>query len=169
MLGPNDVDDVRALALARRAGAAAEVLRAAAELELRLIARLPPIEDAALAALREATASLDAVAPGPRDVFVVRPLPRRGRAFGRKIYVGAPGVAGADATHLAWQVMHEATIEELVSERAPTSHAEIERRALVRLRSRARARGLADAHGRWFATLDLSGLGPIPDVEDAPE
>ena len=171
-LGQDDVDDVRALALAQRAGPAGEVLRAATELELRHVARLSPIDDAAVADLRAAIEAVEIAAPPatPIDVSLVRPLARRGRAFSGTIYTGVPGIAGAEAEHLAWQVLHEACVMDAQRVLGPrVGFVDVERHALGALRSRARAAGLADAHGRWLATLDLSGLGSIPDVENGPE
>lgn len=167
-LSPDDVDDVRALALARKSGAASEVLRAAAELELRHVASLEPIADSSLVEVR---AAVEAIAPAaPKDaalsIALVRPLPRRGRVFGGKIYVGAPNVAGGEASHVAWQILHEASVVEATRVLGSAAFVEVERRAIGVLRSRARAAGLAASHDRWLATLDLGGLGAIPDVED---
>jgi len=170
-LEQHDVDDVSALALALRAGPAAEVLRAATELELRHVAALAPVEDAAIAELAAAVEAIAIAAPhAALRVELVRPLARRGRAFGETIYTGAPGVAGAEAEHLAWQLLHEAWVVD--AHRALGSQAafaDVERQALGALRSRARAAGLAAAHGRWLATLDLSELGSIPDIEHGTE
>ncbi len=170
-LSPDDVDDVRALALAQKAGAPAEVLRAAAELELARVAALEPISDATIGELRAAVESIAAAAPKeiPLHVHLVRPLARRGRAFSGRIYAGAPGVAGAEAEHVAWQILHEASVIEAMHVLGSTVFVDVERRAIGALRSRARAAGLGGAHARWLATLDLGALGSIPDVEDGAE
>jgi hypothetical protein len=181
-LGDHDVADPKALALARAAGPAVEVLRAAAELELPLLASLAPVRTSSMERGAERNVLVDALedvasaAPGLSGarVALARPLPRRGRAWRGAILVGAPGVAGAEVSHVAWQAAHEATVLEV--ERSASwltqqvAHARsfeaVERTALGLLRSRARRVGLADAHGRWLATLDLRALGPIPDVDD---
>ncbi|MBS2015700.1 MAG: hypothetical protein JST00_22620 [Deltaproteobacteria bacterium] len=161
-LGPGDVDDTTALALARSAGPCAEILRAAAELEVTLVAKLAPVAEAALDELRIAIEAIVVAAPPGEAlaVTVARPLVRRGRAFGRTIVTGAPGIAGATAEHLAWQVLHEASVR--AAHRAlgrEASFEGIERRALDDLSARARAAGLGVAHARWLATLDLGDGG----------
>lgn len=176
------VVDPRALALARTAGAGAEILRAAAELELpHLASRCDEAGWAApsRAALGAALAAITPAAPGlaTMTIEIARPLVRRGRAFGGRIVVGAPGVASAEAEHLAWQAAHEATVSEIGASTA--GFVETERRALALLRSRARRAGLSEGHARWLATLDLRGvpgeraqprtLGPIPDEDDGAE
>jgi hypothetical protein len=152
-----------ALSLALSAGPGAEVLRAAAELELDAIEALgaPPDDRAAIA---RALAAVAAAAPylARCDVRLARPLPVRGRAFGRAIVVGFPRIAGAEADFVAWQAAHEATVLEI----GPGAFEDVERRAIATLRSRARRAGLGDAHARWLAGIDLSALGPIPDVDD---
>ena len=182
-LGAGDVADPKALALARVAGPAVEVLRAAAELELPLLASLAPIRSSIFERGAERNSLVDALvdvasaAPAltTSRVELARPLPRRGRAWRGAILVGAPGIAGAEVSHVAWQAAHEATVLEV--ERSASwltqqgAHARsfeaVERTALGLLRSRARRVGLADAHGRWLATLDLRALGAIPEVDDA--
>lgn len=170
-LSPDDVDDVRALALAQKAGPPAEVLRAAAELELARVAALDPVPDGTLAEVRAAIDAIADAAPKgvPFAVHLVRPLARRGRAFSGRIYAGVPGVAGAEAAHVAWQILHEASVIEAARVLRSTAFVDVERRAIGVLRSRARAAGLSDAHARWLATLDLGALGSIPDVEDGAE
>ncbi len=165
-LGDADVRSPLALRLAREALGAAEILRAAAELELPLVGALPPIDTHAVA--------LDAVlAAAPElarcDVFLARPLGLRGRVLERAVLVGAPGHAGADAEHVAWQAAHEATVAEVVAAGSAKTHDDVERTAIALLRARARAAGLGDAHARWLGRLDLSALGPIPDVPHGTE
>ena len=139
----------------------AGVLRSAAELEVPLLAKTPrgACSVDALGALGAATI----VAPElvQYEVLLCRALPFRGRVLDGQIVIGAPPVAGATAAHIGWQAAHEAIVASLTGE-----HAEVERRAIVRLRSRARAAGLGREHGRWLATLDLRTLGPIPDIDD---
>jgi hypothetical protein len=152
-------------------------LRAAAELELPRLEALEAAPTAAAGrALADALAETARAAPWlPRvELARVRALPRRGRVHDALIFVGAPGVAGAELEHVAWQAAHEATVVEV--ERSPRGLAgpsatfeAVERTALGLLRSRARRAGLADAHARWLATLDLAALGAIPDVADGAE
>jgi hypothetical protein len=174
-LGAADVADATALATARSVGPAAEILRAAAELELPLLTAMRASCIDAVA-LDIELAEVSAAAPELARVTVAlaRPLPRRGRAWRGSIYVGTPGVAGAELAHVAWQAAHEATVLEVERSatwlaRQASSYAAVERTALGLLRSRARRVGLADAHGRWLTTLDLRALGPIPDVDDGTE
>jgi len=168
-LGPAEVDDPGALSVLCALGPAAEVLRAAAELELPRLATLEPLAidaGAWLSALDDVTAAAPELARC--GVFLARPLARRGRVRTTCIVVGVPGVAGAELEHLAWQAAHEATIGEVLRAPAMSSRSfeDLERAALGLLRARARRAGRADAHGRWLATLDLRALGPIPDVDD---
>ena len=150
---------------------ALEILRASAELELPRLESLPPISPAP--SLAPALALLLPVAPALAScpIALTRPLPRRGRLHNATIHVGAPGTAGADIDHVAWQAAHEATVHEVLAatRAAPLGHADLERRALGLLRGRARRHGLDAAHARWLASLDLRALGAIPDVDDGPE
>jgi len=160
------VASIHALAVARSAGPVAEVLRAAAELELPLLDRIAGVSAAQLAGIG---AELDAVIPAapalPRfEVAAARPLGLRGRTLGASIVVGVPGLGCPDAEHAAWQAAHEATVAELAT-LGGDGFLRLERRAIGLLRSRARAAGLDAAHARWLARLDLSALGPIPDVD----
>lgn len=169
-LGVDDVRSPSALALAREVGGPAELLRAAAELELPLVARLPRLE-ANDEALARALARVTEAAPelARLDVALARPLGLRGRLFERQIVVGAPRHAGADAEHVAWQAAHEATVAEVVMRALAKGHDDVERHAIALLRARARACGLGDDHARWLGRLDLSALGSIPDVAHGPE
>ncbi len=145
-------EDVRAAAGKELFDPATEVLRAAAELELEAIAAwsFEPGEIPDLA-----------LAPTTCTIQAVRPLPRRGRAMDDRIFVGAPGIAGADPWHVAFQAAHEAIV--LVT---PGDFVTRERNALALLRARARAAGLATEHAAWLATMNLDALGPIPDEAD---
>jgi len=177
-LGEQDVADVNALAMACAAGPAVEVLRAAAELELPLLASLGsarPVPERGNERHGLADALNDVANAAPEltraHVALARPLPRRGRAWCGAILVGMPGIAGAEVSHVAWQAAHEATVLEVERSaswlaRQSLSFECVERTALGLLRSRARRVGLADEHGRWFASLDLRALGAIPDVDD---
>jgi hypothetical protein len=116
---------------------AAEVLRAAAELELERVEALAPLDfslDDALAAVLPAARGLATF-----EIGVVRALGVRGRVHGGSILVGPDG-------HPGWQAAHEATVAETGSETV----------ALLLLGERAAAAGLAEAHARWLSTLDLS-------------
>ena len=163
-------DEVRrptALRLAREVALVSEILRAAAELELPVLARAP-IPDARDEALERELARVRAAAPA-LDAFAIAlapPLGLRGRVLEDEIVVGRPGFAGADAEHVAWQAAHEATVAEIVARGDPSRHDDVERAAIALLRSRARASGLAVEHARWLSRMDLSALGAIPDVPD---
>lgn len=165
-LGADDVLSMEALRVALRAGPPVEVLRAAAELEADRVEQLlkQPFDGADL---ERALAEVTRAAPGLARLRVelVGALPRRGRAWGEVIFVGIPGVAGAEAWHVAWQAAHEATTLEAHAHGARGYEA-VERFAIRTLRSRARAEGLAEGYARWLATLDLSGLGPVADEDD---
>ena len=130
---------------------AVEVLRAAAELELPLVARLPPV-DVDLAALALALGEVARAAPllPCCAVGVSRALRRRGRVMGREIWVGE-----APVEHSAWQAAHEATVAEVV-ERARsagegTDHDRVERAAIALLARRAVEAGLTQGHRAWLA------------------
>lgn len=173
-LAPESVRSERALAIACAAGPGAELLRAAAELELPRLGALPAVHRESLGALERELARVSAACPtlDQNAIDVVRALPRRGRVLDGRIFVGVPGFAGADAEHLAWQAAHEATVGEIVRESAPLPFTELERAALLRLASRARSAGLGASHRLWLSTLDLRGFGAVGDeadrTEDAP-
>jgi hypothetical protein len=154
---PEEAADAAALGIARSAAETAEVLRAAAELEAP---RLPAIHAAREDAVEAALVRVTAAAPMLRRCIVALTpaLGLRGRVHGERIFVGIPGIAEARVDHDAWQAAHEATVRETRDEL----------QALALLRSRARRAGLGDEHGVWLAHLDLSALGPIPDVADGP-
>lgn len=159
-----DHEDARAIAI--HAGPIAEVLRAAAELELPLLGalRLPASHVPPPGAITAAAPALARCA-----IAHVPALGLRGRVLDRRVFVGVPGLAGATAEHVAWQAAHEATVEEVSTSDAGRRlpFLELERRALGLMQSRARRAGLAAEHARWLAHLDLRELGPIADVEDA--
>lgn len=163
-LTAEEVTDAEALRSANACGAPAEIVRAATELELDVVASLPATanDDDAIARAFERIGPL---APELSRFTVqrVRALGVRGRAYRRTILVGTPGIAGADAEHIAWQAAHEAIV---ASVPPPRSFVDVERTAIATLRSRARAANLGDDHARWLGHFDLSGLGPIPDVPD---
>lgn len=163
-LGPDDVADADALRAGIACGAPAEILRAATELELdRVVSLSAPTSDEA--ALDRAFARIAPLAPelARFEVKTVRALGVRGRAYRTVILVGAPGIAGAEAEHVAWQAAHEAIVASVAP---PRSFVEVERHAIATLRSRARAAGLGDDHARWLGRFDLSAIGSIPDVPD---
>jgi hypothetical protein len=162
-LADKDVVDPMALRAARAAGPAAEVLRAAAELELPRIAALAPPEVDRVAVSRE-LAIVARVAPRLSScrIALARALGLRGRVLGSSIVVGAPGaVPGGgcpDAAHAAWQAAHEATVLEV----GPLAFEDAERSAIDLLHRRARDAGLDAAHARWIARFDLHGVGGSP-------
>lgn len=154
-LAPEDVDAPALLPGVRKTGAAAEILRATAELEAPLLAALPrPAID--LGALGDALARVTGAAPhlAACTVGVLRPLGRRGRVLGREIWVGATSI-----DHLAWQAAHEATVAEVAAamrSRGETpTHARMEREAIALLEERARAAGLTAPHRAWLGHLVL--------------
>lgn len=159
-LGPTDVDDPSILPLLTRPtiGAAAEILRAAAELEAEVYAALPAPAVEPHEAIAAARALAD-VAPllAHASIEVVRPLGLRGRVLGSRIWIGAPDEGGPSIEHVAWQAAHEATVAEL-SELASThgvsrAHDPLEHAALVLLSERARRARLEAAHARWLGHL----------------
>jgi hypothetical protein len=147
-LGAADVD-APALLPGLAGDAAVEVLRAAAELELPLVALLPAIA-VDLAALGRALDGVERAAPGLRGfrVGVARALGLRGRVMGDEIWVGA-----APLEHAAWQAAHEATVAEVVAVHGEDGHYRVERAAIARLAARARAAGLERPHRAWLAHL----------------
>lgn len=164
------VDDETARAVAVGAGPIAEVLRAAAELEMPALAATPQSDfDVTRIAGELETVSAAAPILAECTISLVPALGLRGRVLDRHLFVGMPGMAGAEVEHIQWQAAHEATVQEVSMSDAGKSlpFLELERRAIGLLRSRARRAGLGVEHGRWLAHLDLSELGPIPDVEDA--
>jgi hypothetical protein len=133
---------------------AAELLRAASELEREAILRLPAAsfdQTALAAALDEKSAIAPVLARS--IVAAVRSLRLRGRAFPGEIWVGVPCVElGVSIDHAAWQACHEATVLELRAA-APAESGEraIEHGAVVLLAERARSSGKESEHRRWLA------------------
>jgi hypothetical protein len=133
---------------------AAELLRAASELEREAFLGLPPasIDRTALAAALD---EKSAIAPllARSKVAAVRSLRLRGRAFPGEIWVGVPGAElGVSIDHAAWQACHEATVLELRAA-APVEIGEraIEHAAVVLLGERARSARKEAEHRRWLA------------------
>jgi hypothetical protein len=139
---------------------AVELLRCAALLEAPVLTSLPPLafDEVALTAALErvhgASPKLDS------HVFVpVRALRLRGRLFEKEIWHGVPSTAlELDATHVAWQAAHEATVAEVAeaARAAALQERGIEHVALVLLAERATAAGLEREHRAWvqhFAML----------------
>lgn len=151
-----DVDEpavLRALAGSR----AAELLRAAAELEADVVAGLPR------------STSLPPVAPVAPWVAQfrasgVRPLRLRGRVFRDEILVGVPCASlGPTAEHVAWQTAHEATVA-ILHRLVPNAAFEpLERAALVMLFEHAQRTGQGEAHARW--TAHFSNALPIGELD----
>jgi hypothetical protein len=163
-----DVDDRAALAAVTRAPvvAAAEVLRASAELEAPIYQALPKPTTTG-AALDAHLRELAVAAPFLRACTVdcIRPLRLRGRVRGRAIWVGAPcDVLGPTAEHAAFQAAHEATVAE-VSERARErgiahDHHGLEHASLVLFAERSERVGLGARHAAW-----LSHLARLPPLD----
>lgn len=91
-----DLDRTAALDVALSGGAAVEVLRAAAELELSAIEALPAAAAPILRDMRNVAPHLARC-----ELSFARPLPFRGRAFGDSVVVGFPNVAGAEIDFVA--------------------------------------------------------------------
>ena len=157
-LRDHDVADAAALRALSGLWDAAEVLRAAAELEAPHHAKLPhvPIEPELAAKLERVSEA----APRLRGLRVecLRALRLRGRVFGAKIWVGIPSAElSVSAEHVAVQAGHEATVAEV----ADTARAhgrclgerDIEHAALVLFAERAARSAIAGAHASWWAQL----------------
>lgn len=162
-----DVDDAGILA-ALRDRPAAEILRAAAELELDAFESLPHVaRDAVdLEHVSRAAPWLERF-----SIAHLRPLRIRGRVRGELIFVGVPSPElEVTSEHVAWQAAHEATVAEVHrrgrSAGLKVAHDPLEHTALVLLHERARAIGEGDAHARWIGhfanvpTLDREALAP---------
>ena len=154
-LAPDDVDAPDLLPMMRiilREGSAAELVRAAAELEMPHLRSLPPPEYDH-AALERALDTMLPMAPGlaSMHVEIVRPLAIRGRVHHACIWVGVPEAhLGVSVEHAAWQAAHEAVVHEAGSERIQKFE-DVEREAVRRVRDRAEAAGRGDEHARWLA------------------
>jgi len=169
-LRPADVDapELLPVLVASRYRAAIEVLRAAAELEVGVVAALPPAEHDPRA-MDAAFARVSAAAPELLGCRIehVRPLMLRGRARGRRIWVGVPCARlGPTVEHVAWQAAHEATVVE-IAERArarglSVRYLPLEQSALFVLRARAERCGLGAAHAAW-----LGHFSALPSLERA--
>lgn len=163
-LGAADVDDADVLRMMQKPEriAAAEVLRAAAELESEVVAGLP------------SPVVLDAVpcpAPwaAPFGVTGIRPLRIRGRVYRNEILVGVPCLAlGPTAEHVAWQTAHEATVAGLsraaIAAGLATAHRTLEHAAITLLTEHAARIGREAEHAEW-----LAHFANVPRGELAPE
>jgi hypothetical protein len=141
-----------------------ELLRSAVALERPHHARLAPVEVAAgeQEELLHVVTELCAVAPGlsRARIAFVRSLGRRGRVWGKEIWLGIPGSEnGPTPEYAAWQAAHEATVVEVAEAAANAklglTEREIESAGLVVLSARARGEGISERHRSWFA--DVSG------------
>ncbi len=149
---------------------AAELLRAASELEREAFLELPPASFDA-AALAAALDEKSGVAPvlAQSKAAAVRSLRLRGRAFSGEVWFGAPSLElGVSIDHVAWQACHEATVLELraaadegIAERA------IEHAAIVLLAERTQSAGKGPEHRRWLAHFGRNA--PPLDPEQVPE
>jgi hypothetical protein len=156
-----DVDDVDALRVVQRHSIAAEVLRAAAELEAEVMSTLPPLT------------VLDPVPPVAPwvegyDVKHLRPLRLRGRVFRKQILVGVPSIElGPSAEHVAWQTAHEATVSRLhhaaIQAKVPITHHALEHAAITMLQEHAERTGKRDEHAKWLAHFANVPSGPLPN------
>jgi hypothetical protein len=170
-LAPAEVARPSLLAVVLEDEAGAELVRAAALLEVEAWSRLPAPEDTG--ALQSALEHVLAAAPALArcEVRSVRALRLRGRVLRdgecARIWVGLPGDAPPlDAGHAAWQAAHEATVDELSEHaraaRLAVEHASLEHAALVLLAVRAERGQLRDAHRAW-----LSHLVDAPPIDRA--
>jgi hypothetical protein len=143
---PDDAVDAPRLLPLLAGDPGAEILRAAAELELPLVAALPPLA-VDRAALATAVEALVPVAPrlARSRVGVARALGYRGRVMDDEIWIGDAPVA-----HAAWQAAHEATVAEVAAE-GVREHAALEGEAVERLARRALAAGMEDARAAWWS------------------
>ena len=151
-LAPADARDPSALA-AVAADPAAEVLRCAALLEAEHLARLPRASRKR-GALSDALRVVGRAAPtlAAYRLAAIEPLRLRGRVRGGEIWIGAPeGPFAVSEEHLSWQAAHEATVGEVSAADSGLDERLVEHAAVVLLSERARSRGLADDHRRWFA------------------
>jgi hypothetical protein len=166
-LTSSDVDDPAILGVLK-SRPAAEILRAAAELEADAFVDLPTVS-----AVRFDLGNTARAAPW-LDRFSIthlRPLRIRGRVRGHHIFVGVPSPdLEVTSEHVAWQAAHEATVAEVHrrarAARLDVAHDPLEHAALVLLHERAHAIGEGAAHARWIAhfanvpPLDRDTLGP---------
>ena len=174
-LAESDVADSVALAGALGTGPAAEVLRAAAELEGPYVEVLPERHWNA-AALRDTLRGLLPCAPwlGRLRISGVRALGLRGRVYRGEIWVGMPGDSfGPTLAHAAFQACHEATVAEVSAHAArtgtPLADRTLEQAAIVLFAARAARAKKEHEHAAWFAhfgknapSVALESLGDIP-------
>lgn len=148
-LGPADVAAPELLPPLVALGAAAEVLRAAAELE-DLSPLPPPAGD--FEEVRSGLAARVHAAPRITALSVegVRSLRLRGRVRGRAVWVGTPD-DDLPALHPIWQALHEATVAEVHAALGDVAHAPLEQAASALLAHRADAAGLRAEHRGWLA------------------
>ena len=157
-LRDHDVADAAALRALSGLWNAAEVLRAAAELEAPHYAKLPRVvADPELAAALERVSDAAPWLSGLR-VECLRALRLRGRVFEAKIWVGVPcAELYVSAEHVAVQAGHEATVAEVGdaarAQGRRLGERDIEHDALVLFAERAARSGIAGAHASWWAEL----------------
>lgn len=157
-LRDDDVADAVALRALSRLWDAAEVLRAAAELEAPHHAKLPhcaiePSLTAALEHVSEAAPWLSRF-----RVECLRALRLRGRLFEARIWVGVPSPElSVSVEHVAVQAGHEATVAEVGdaarAQGRRLGERDVEHAALVLFAERAAQSGIAGAHASWWAEL----------------
>ena len=162
-LDAEDVDDPDVLAALQRPETitAAEVLRAAAELELEVVSALPPVVPLSAVSCPVAWAS-------DYSVEGIRSLRLRGRVYRNEILVGVPcREVGPSAEHVAWQTAHEATVaclqREALAAALPITHEALEHAAITMLREHAERIDRSDEHVRWlahFARVPSGELSP---------
>jgi radical SAM superfamily enzyme YgiQ (UPF0313 family) len=135
-------------------GPVVEVLRCAALLEAPHFQRLEPLPFEP-GTLQTELARAARAAPWLSGYRVRRAdsLTRHGRVWNRQIWVGTPHQElDVAATHVAWQVAHEATVSELQKKSPTQPERELEGDAIRLLRSHATKAGMQDDYTRWLST-----------------
>lgn len=149
---------------------AAELLRAAAELEAPHHSRLPAatLDPAALSA---AVSRAAAAAPCLKSLRIrcLRSLARRGRVAAPDLYVGVPDeLLGVTHAGTAVQAAHEATVVEVAEAAAERGAAlgerAVEQVAVVLLAERARRSPIAEDHERWWRAMALPAADLLRDT-----
>lgn len=137
---------------------AVDLLRAAAEAELPLLSRLPPVGvdmEALAGALDEATVVAPQL-PGCR-VGVSRVLGERALLRGTEIWIGAVSIE-----HAVWMAAEKATVVEVEERHRAFGSKAVELRARALLGERARGAGRGEAYERWLLLTHPRPAGAPP-------
>lgn len=153
-LTPKDVDDPGVLRALQQHRVAAEVLRAAAELESDVVRALPAMTPEATPTIAPWVSSF--------QMIPLRPLRVRGRVYRDRIFVGVAGALGVSAEHVAFQAAHEATVSVLHraarDAKLAITHHSLENAAIAMLREYVDD---AAAHARWVAHFTAVPNDPL--------